>query len=330
MTFARIHGLDDLVSALVRMVDSDRIPHAIMLHEDDGGAGMQIALAFLQYIYCTGRHDSDSCGSCPSCNRVSKLIHPDVHFIFPTVAQRSCTSLMDRWRELVLGNPNFTESALYDALGAEGKSSLIAVSEAKALLDTLSLNALEGHWRSVVTYLPEKMNQEAANRLLKLIEEPPSKTLFIFITHAPEKVLSTILSRCQQIRLRANGVEEAPSGSEDTVARVFSSLMDSLVSRDLVSALDACEAAAALPSRESAKAFCSYASEKMREIFLFQQGLTSLCVVDEPTQRWARSCRRSFPRLALEVLDRAAYYITRNVNVKIIFTSLGGKLYRLI
>ena len=173
MTLDQIQGNEDVRRALTGMIESGKVPHAILFHEEDGGGAMPLALAFLEMLF--DEH-----------NRIPKLIHPDVHFVFPTAAGSISLQYMDRFRPLMLENPLFTEAEMAEALGIEGKNSLIAVSEAKHLLDTLSLSALEGGYRAVVLYLPEKMNQETANRLLKLIEEPPLQTQFILITHAPE------------------------------------------------------------------------------------------------------------------------------------------------
>ena len=326
--FSQIQGNADTVRALTAMVDSGRVPHAIMFHEDDGGGGVEIALAFLQHLYCPSRSSSDSCGQCPSCNKISKLIHPDVHFVFPTSSGTLSVQYAAQWRSLVLSNPRFTETELLEALGIEGKNSLIAVSEAKALLDTLSLTALEKGWRSVLIYLPEKMNQEAANRLLKMIEEPPAQTQFLLITHSPEKVLGTISSRCQRIRIAPASASKAVSGEmAGTLKDLFGRLVGALCSRDLLAVLDAAEAAAALPSRESMKAFCKFASEEFRAMFLLQQGMPSLAGADAVARECAGKCRRTFPRLASEAVDRANLLLGRNVNAKILFTDLADRLY---
>ena len=329
MTFAQIQGNADVCRGLAGMVSSGRIPHAILLHEDDGGGAMPVVLAFLQYLYCGNRTEADSCDSCPSCNKISKLIHPDVHFVFPTNAPNLSQSYSSQWRDLVLSKPCFTEADLAQALGIEGKSSIIAVAEARAILDTLSLSALEGGYRAVVIYLPEKMNQEAANRLLKMIEEPPAMTQFLLVCHSPEKVLQTIASRCQCIRIRPQHRDEriGTEESESVYKDLFGQLMTAFGRHDLLDALELGEALSALPSRESAKGFCRYAAARMRQIFLLQQGLGELASPDGETAAWASSVRKTFPRLALEALDRAQMQIGRNVNLKILFADLVGRLY---
>ena len=325
MRFADTGSRQEVLSTLAGMIDSGRIPHALMFSEPDGGSAMATALAFLQYLYCGSRSGGDSCGVCPSCNRISKLIHPDVHFIFPTTAPRTSLSLMTEFRALMQQNPHFKEAELYEALGVESKTALIAVAEAKEVLSCLSLSALEGGYRSVVIYLPEKMNQDAANRLLKSIEEPEEKTQFLLITHAPEKVLATISSRCLHIQL--GGEIPAPEFQDP---ELLYRLMDALLAKDLFSALGVAEELAALPSRENAKAFCKFAADAMRGIFLVQQGLPLDGGHADKAAEWARRVRKTFPRAALGCLDRASRLVERNVNMKIVFTDLADRLIGLV
>ena len=314
------------------MVDSGKVPHAIMFHEDDGGGGVPIALAFLQYLFCKDKAGGDSCGACPSCNKISKLIHPDVHFIYP-VNTGASTDFAAQWRELVLSNPVFTENDLREALGIEGKNAMIKVDEAKTVLDILSLYALERGYRALVMYLPEKMNKEAANRLLKAVEEPPEKTLFLLVTHNPEAVLTTIASRCLRLRVMPRG-GVARSVAQGDDPELLRRLMQAVLARDLPGALEAGESLAALPSRERAKGFCRYAAERLRLVFLLQQGLESLVNVpaeELPELRdWAGRSPKPFPRKAADALGRAISLIDRNVNVKIIFTDLADRLYTAI
>ena len=298
-----------LQETLHSMVDSGKVPHAIMLHEDDGGGAVGIALDFLKYLY-----GGD--------NKITKLIHPDLHCIFPVISGNLAVSFSAEWRGLVTANPYFTENDLNEALGIEGKSAMIAVPEARALLDVMGLSALEGGYRSALIYLPEKMNQEAANRLLKLVEEPPALTQFVFITHSPEKVLRTISSRCQQIRVMPRSVDPDTASFPE-----FADLMAALSSRDLTAALLVGERLAALPSRESSKAFCKFAGGRLRNIFLVQQGLGNMAGEDREASVWAAAFKKTFPRAALSDFDRAVMLIDRNVNLKILFTDLVDRLY---
>jgi DNA polymerase-3 subunit delta' len=324
MTFAQLQGNEDVKQALIGMVDADRVPHAILFHEDDGGGAFPLALAFLQYLFCKDRHDGDSCGSCPSCGKIAKLIHPDVHFLFPTAAGVLSEQYMEPFRKLVAERPAFREAELADALGIEGKNSVIAVAESRRLLDKLSLSALEGGYRAVVIYLPERMNAEAANRLLKMIEEPPALTQFLLIAHQPERVLTTISSRCQRIRVRPVSVVSGPVFAD---ADLLDELMAALLGKDLLGALEVSERIAALPSREQAKTFCTFAADRFRQVFLAQQGIEGAGEISPQARDWAARCRKTFPRQALEVLNRTQTLIGRNVNLKILFTDMADRLY---
>ena len=166
-----------VAAALRQMAESGRIPHAMLLHENDGGGAFPLILDFLDEVY----------GHNP---RVKKLIHPDIHFIFPVAGPDKPVSdrFIAAWRELLLENPCFYENELYTAIGIDSKQSLISVYEARSILEKLSLSAVEGGYRTVVVYLPEKMNPQAANALLKMVEEPPENTLFLLVTHQPERV----------------------------------------------------------------------------------------------------------------------------------------------
>ena len=305
--------MSELLHTLQGLVDSGKVPHAILLHEDDGGGGVPLALRFLEYLF------GESGG------KISKLIHPDVHFIFPTTS--SSKSCLPAWRSLVLSNPYFRQEDLTAALGIEGKSAMIAVAEAKEMLSALALSALEGGYRAVLMYLPEKMNAEAANRLLKMVEEPPAMTQFVFVTHAPEKVLTTIASRCQRYRVPPRTGEDALRANPQFSA-VLQEMLDAVVRKDLLSLLEASDKAASLPSRENGTEFCRYASGMLRQLFLLQQGLAALQgPLDAEWVRYGTALPRTFPRKALSAFDRAVLLTGRNVNLKLVFAELACSLY---
>ena len=306
--------MSELLNTLCGMADTGRVPHAILLHEEDGGGGVALGMKFLEHLY----------GGNP---RVAKMIHPDIHFVFPLILSGDAVSeqYAKEWRALVQENPGFSEGDLYDALGFEGKNTVISVKEANFLLGVLSRYSLEGGYTTVVIYLPEKMNSVAANKLLKILEEPPQQTLFLMVTHAPERLLPTILSRCQLFRLESSGSAEVTLRYDD--GGLLASLMDAVIARDLSAALEVGEQLAALPSRDSMRAFCRYAAEKMRRVFLVQQGLSSLAGDDAEAATWAAACKKTFPRKALEALDKASALIGRNVNQKILFTDLVDRFY---
>ena len=321
----RVFGNEEVVSALHRMVESGHIPHAMLLHQEDGGGAFPIVLNFLEELY----------GGNP---RVEKLIHPDIHFVFPVAGSDKPVSVqyIGAFRELLKENPYFYENELYAAIGIEGKQSNISVNEARSILERLSLSAVEGGYRTVVVYLPEKMNVQAANALLKMVEEPPEKTLFIFITQAPEKVLVTISSRCLHMRIQPLSLEaEAEVHAREAAGvaalqNLFHDILDAIVARDFLKALETGEAVSDLKVREQQKNFCKLASEDLRRVFLLQK-MPQLARIPEGTQeyyaRMARSLKPTFARRALAVMDRSLLLVERNVNQKILFTDMVNQLY---
>lgn len=349
MRFSDIIGNKEVINALRQMADSGRVPHAILFYENDGCGAFALATAFVQYLNCRDHRDADSCGECPSCRQMSKLIHPDLHFVFPVNKgpkssddKPTSESYIKYWRELACSNPYFTEADLQKAIGIESKNGLIAVAEARNLLTKLSLSSVSDGYKAVIFYLPEKMNQETANRLLKLVEEPPEKTLFLFITHSPENVLQTIFSRCQSIRVMPLSKEEkarvramVPAQEDQEMTEfmdIFSDVMTSLISGDLLGAYESMENISAGESREKQKAFCIFVSDCLRNIFLLQQNLHQLvCLPDENMteffKKTASACSNAFCRKVFPELDKAVALIDRNVSSKIVFTDLVNRMF---
>ena len=348
MRFSEVIGNADVQKVLSSMADSGRVAHAMLMYENEGCGAVALALAYIQYLNCSNPHDGDSCGECPSCRQMSKLIHPDVHYVFPVNKgpktsddKPTSESYLSYWRELVVTNPYFTEADLQRAIGIESKNGLIAVAEARSIISKLSLTSVSDGYKAVIFYLPEKMNQETANRLLKMVEEPPLKTLFIFITHAPEKVLQTIFSRCQSIRVMPLTKEEqervkAMSPSEDReeydlFMDIFSDLMNSLLAKDLVGALECGETIAALESREKQKAFCTFAGRCIRNIFMIRQNMPQLADVDPQEEeffsRLASACSNRFCTGTVAEIEKVVAMIDRNVNSKILFTDLVSRMF---
>ena len=348
MKFSQVIGNAEVAKALVSMADSGRVAHAMLMYENEGCGALALALAYVQYLNCSNRHNGDSCGECPSCRQMAKLIHPDVHFVFPVNKgpkssddKPTSESYLQYWRELASANPYFVEADLQRAIGIESKNGLVAVAEAKRIISKLSLTAVADGYKAVIFYLPEKMNQETANRLLKLVEEPPVNTLFLFITHAPEKVLQTIFSRCQSIRVMPLTKEEKEqvkslnpfddSEEYNVFMDMFSDLLNALISRDLMGALECGEGMAALESREKQKAFCTFAAECLRKIFLFQQNLPQIAGVSEQEQDFYMNmsgrCGRKFCSKSVADIEKVVAMIDRNVSSKILFTDLVNRMF---
>lgn len=374
MRFADIPGNDILKKTMVAMADSGRVGHAMLLYENEGCGALPLALAYVQYLNCRNRHDGDSCGECQSCRQMTGLVHPDTHFVFPVNSSRKVDvqkpvseSFLPLWRELVHENPYFLESDLYARLGIEGKAGNIAIAEARYILEKLSLSSVEDGYKTVLLWLPERMNAETANKLLKIVEEPPEKTLFIFVTHHPDRVLQTIFSRCQSYRVlpldrdvlekalvenfgkdpQESARQAAICGGSIGVAldamgereeysafmQIFRDLVSGLAARDLQAVLDASDSMSAIDSREKQKAFCIFAGECLRKIFMLQQNMQELAgIAPEEAAFWtgvAAGAGRTFSRKALALADRAVMLLDRNVNPKMVFCDMVGQMYLL-
>ena len=348
MRFSEVIGNGSVAKALASMADSGRVAHAMLLYENEGCGALALALAYVQYLNCTNHIDDDSCGECPSCRQMSKLIHPDVHFVFPVNKgpktsddKPTSESYLKYWRELAIADPYFTEADLQKAIGIESKNGLIAVAEAKSIITKLSLASVSDGYKAVIFYLPEKMNQETANRLLKMVEEPPVNTLFLFITHSPEKVLQTIFSRCQSIRVLPLTKEEQQrvdamkpqSDNEDLAVffDLFADLLRAVVSRDLTGALECGEVMAALESREEQKAFCNFAGDCIRKIFMLQQKLPQIAGIAEEEEEFfsemAARIPKGFCMKAIANIEKVVSMIDRNVSSKILFCDLVNRMF---
>ena len=278
MRFSEIIGNDELKASLVRMVTAGRLGHAILFTEENGGGAFAFALALAQYVNCIGERNEDSCGVCGSCHKYQKLIHPDLHFVFPVSSAASLSEsekkapisdyFLPAFRELALANPYFSEQELYDTLGIENKSGLISVNEARRIFEKLSLRAAEGIYKTMVIFLPEKMNLDAANKLLKLLEEPPQGTLFLLVSHNPERLLPTIRSRCQHIALKPLSRQQrramaAPDNAE--LREIAVSMLEAGLAKNLAAMFPQWEMLADL-GREKQREFCLYFENYIRKI----------------------------------------------------------------
>ncbi|KAA6316266.1 DNA polymerase III subunit delta' [termite gut metagenome] len=207
MFFKDVIGQIPAKELLLAEAKEDRIPHVRLICGPEGIGKFPLALAYARYMNCTAREDTDACGKCPSCVKFNKLVHPDVHFIFPIVknAKRKkdlCEDYISEWRKFIIGNPYFNLNYWLSEIEAGNSQALIYAGESDEIIKKLSLKSSEGRYKFVFIWLPEKMHAVCANKLLKLLEEPPEKTIFLLISEAPEMILPTILSRTQRFNVR--------------------------------------------------------------------------------------------------------------------------------
>ena len=208
MRFSDIPGHSDIIDKLKRAVDEGRVSHAQLFTGPEGCGSLALALAYAQYVSCNNRKEGDSCDTCKSCEKYKKYIHPDLHFSFPVVNNRKnvdplSINFMTEWREFLLKSPYFTLNDWLDYIKAGNSQAVITVGEANEIIRQLSLKSFESDYKVMIIWLPEKMNVQASNSLLKLLEEPPEKTLFLLVSDDPDKLLPTILSRCQMVKIPA-------------------------------------------------------------------------------------------------------------------------------
>ena len=214
MQFRDIIGQENEKTQLRTVVREGRIAHAQLFAGPAGVGKLALAIAYAQYLACPHRTEEDSCGVCPNCLQYAKLQHPDLHFAFPIVKSDEgdvCDAYAEKWRGLVTENKYFDLDDWYRVMGVETKQGMIYEKESSEILRKLSLKSFSGGYKIMIIWQPEKMNTTCANKLLKLLEEPPVMTLFLLVSEQPEQLLSTIISRTQEVRI--------PRLSEDVIAQ---------------------------------------------------------------------------------------------------------------
>lgn len=207
MNFNQVVGQQKIIAQLQHFVAKDRVPHAMMLETKEGRGGLILAIALANLLQCTEVRDGDSCGDCVNCQKSKQLIHPDIHFAFPVIKAGSkrrdesfSNDFLEQWRSIVLDNPYFSYQSWLEKIGAEKTAANINVKECNEIIKKLSLRAYSGNKKVLIMWLPEFLGKEG-NRLLKLIEEPTDDTVIIFVTQNGSRILNTIHSRCQILRI---------------------------------------------------------------------------------------------------------------------------------
>ena len=218
MLFKDILGQDHIKSHLTKSADNGRIPHAQLFVGPEGSGALPMALAYAQYILCKNLNGENS-GGLESCNlKFNNFSHPDLHFAFPVTTSEKVKSkpvsnyYLEEWRQLLNRQPYGNLFDWYRLLDVENKQGQIGVEEAYEIVKALSLKAYEGGYKVMLIWMAEKMNTAAANKLLKLIEEPPNKTIFILICEDDEQIISTIRSRCQLLHFPPLSEEDIKNG----------------------------------------------------------------------------------------------------------------------
>ncbi len=206
MLFSQIIGQQEVKDRFIRSVSEGRIPHAQLLFGPEGVGKLPLAIAYAQYICCEHRGARDACGVCPSCLKYNKLAHPDLHFVFPIIKPAGkqsavCDDFMGDFRKLVLEKTYFSVDEWYSRISGDAKQGMIYTNESEEIVRKLSMKTYEAEYKVMIVWLPEKLHESAANKLLKILEEPYEKTLFLLVSNAPDAIITTILSRTQRIQV---------------------------------------------------------------------------------------------------------------------------------
>jgi DNA polymerase-3 subunit delta' len=374
MNFSIIPGHKDIKEKLLRSVKEERVSHAQLFAGNEGCGSLALALAYARYISCENRTDTDSCGICKSCVKYEKLIHPDLHFVFPVIKGKKATdpvsdNYIEEWREFVKKSPYFTLNNWMDSIEVGNSQGMIFASEASEIIKKLSLKTFESDFKIMIIWLPEKMHQATANKLLKMIEEPPDKTLFILVSEEPDKVIPTILSRCQLVKIpsfanidieryliekygvtkekaadlarvsignisRATELCENEESSLDNLER-FKSLMRYAWKRDILSIITWAEEISGT-GREAQKNFITFSMRLLRENLMLSLDQMKNSIV-YLTGEEASFSGKFHPFITndniyplTDEFNLVYSHIESNGNAKIIFLDLALKVTRLI
>ncbi len=370
MQFKDIIGQETIKKQLIQSVQENRVSHAQLFAGSEGVGALPMALAFAQYMQCLNPGPNDSCGVCPACHKNKQLIHPDLHFVFPIIKASSGFSVSDNylkdWRLQLCQQPYFSYNQWMQKIGAANKQGSIFVDESSEILRKINLKTYEAEYKIMIIWLPEKMRVETSNKLLKVLEEPPAKTLFMLVSEDPNMLLPTIISRCQSTRFKPveyNSIENAliKSGIENNLATTaarrasgsyvkalealniseeekfcfdqfvsFMRIAYGLNIAELMKWVDNMQDA----GREQQKNFCMYALRQIRENFILNLKMPELNIQAPHENEFSQKFYRFIHERNIEALSKtfsqAASHIESNANGKILFFDLGIRLHRML
>lgn len=373
MLFHQIPGQAEVKQRLIDSVNNNRISHGQLFIGPEGNGGLALALAYARYIFCTNKLGTDSCGVCSSCVKLNKIAHPDLHLVFPVNSGKEggkdvlSDTYVQEWRQAVIGNPYLELEDWCQYLGLENKQPIINTAESSEVLRKLSLKSYEGSYKIMLIWKPEKMNLASANKLLKLLEEPPEKTLFLLVTAAGDALLPTIISRLQLVkvpRLKDEEVAQAISsrfgmdGSEaGQLARICEGNLNAAFKQvnanetelhlqgqfhqwmRLCYTMNVPETIAWVDNistlgREAHKNFLSYGLDIMHQCMMMNYtGADQVTVGAEEfdfVKKFSPFINHANVVEMVDLLNEHHYYVERNANAKILFTDLSFKMFILM
>lgn len=362
MQFKAIVGQEALKTRLIAQAKAGRVSHAQLFMGADGHGSLLLAIAFAQYLNCMAPTDTDSCGVCNACQKYQKLIHPDLHFTMPSIPVKKGEKALSQnhlkaWREQLLKQPYFSYTEWMAAIEAENKQGNITVAECHEIIQKLSLATFEGQFKVHILWKPELLGNEG-NILLKIIEEPPQKTLFLFVTDAIDRVLPTILSRMQLVKIPPIALPELtahigqqydlPENQAQSIAvlsngnmlealrfiaeevnlneTMFINLLRMCFTGDGIGLSNWVMQADAL-GREKQKDLLTYSIHLLRECFLYRFGSATMLRLKGSEKKFVQDFSvymfEENMGAMIKSLNDSIFYIERNGNAKLVFHTLG-------
>ncbi|MGB4398239.1 MAG: hypothetical protein WBJ10_02635 [Daejeonella sp.] len=367
MQFSDIVGQREVKEHLVRTVSENRVSHAQLFLGPEGSGSLALALGYAQFISCSDRLENDSCGTCSSCRKYSKLIHPDLHFSYPFFRggeKEDGMPDLEEWRDLILSNPYFDLDEWRERLDAQNKQPNINKAECMNILHRLSLKPFESEYKAMIIWLPEYLKNEG-NRLLKTLEEPAEKTLIILVAQNQDQLLNTIISRTQLVKipalsqadirehlLQTKDISEAKASqvaylSEGSLTaalnylkeddndnfRLFSGWMRITFADRGSSIFEFVEEASKI-GRESQKNLLKYGINMIRECIMVLSGANELVHLPSAELDFVNNFSKQLDLARAEALinemDKAHYHIERNANPKILFLDVSLQFVKIL
>ncbi len=368
MFFKNVIGQQAIKQRLIQSIRKGFIPHAQLFAGGEGVGSLPLAIAYARYLNCTDRQEDDACGVCPSCVKFNKLAHPDLHFIFPIVKndkkkKEISDDYLTEWRDFLSENTYFNLSQWLDFIGAENSQGMIYAKESSEIFKKLNLKTYEAEYKIMIIWLPEKMHESCANKILKILEEPFAKTVFLLVSETPEQVIGTIQSRSQFIHIPpisqedmanylkqthtlddedlhaivhlANGnyikaLETLNAGEENRMfLELFITIMRNSWSRDVKNMKKKANDFADM-GREKQKSFLAYAQRLIRENFLYRLQLPEINYMNKAEAEFSVKFSPFVnERNIISFMDDLALgerHIEQNVNPRMVFFDLSMKI----
>lgn len=372
MQFKDIVGNEKVKDRLRLLVEKDTLPHAILLHGNEGTGKLAIARAFAQYIHCQNPQDGEPCGKCPSCIQHQTFNHSDLHFVFPIIKKKSPTlnisdDYIAKWRDFLSKYKYESYERWLNVLENDNAQPMIYVEESDSIIHKMSLTSYSSRYQIMILWLPEKMNEPCANKLLKIIEEPFPNTLFILVSDSPKEILPTIFSRVQRIEINRPSIQDISQylvecyniDQKDAIAigalsdgniikaeemlnlksenklffEKFVTLMRAAYIRDIKGLKIWADQITEL-KREKERRFLSYCSHLLRENFIYNFQIPDLNYITQAEEQFSKKFspfinERNISTM-IDEFQKAENDIQRNGNGKIILFDLALKITKLI